>query len=36
LALKKYPLKRTNAHGATWWQKEAKKARKMTAIEQLF
>ncbi len=36
LALKKYPLKRLNAHGTTWWQAEAKKARaKMTAIEQL-
>jgi homoserine kinase type II len=36
LALKKYPLKRTNAHGATWWQKEAAKARgSMNNIEQL-
>lgn len=36
LALKKYPLKRHNAHGLKWWQAEAKKARaKMTAIEQL-
>lgn len=36
LALKKYPLKRLNAHGQKWWQTEAKKARaKMTAIEQL-
>jgi homoserine kinase type II len=36
LTLKKYPLKRTNAHGATWWQKEAAKARNgMSNIEQL-
>jgi homoserine kinase type II len=36
LTLKKYPLKRTNAHGATWWQKEAAKARStMSSIEQL-
>ncbi|HQV21933.1 MAG TPA: homoserine kinase [Agitococcus sp.] len=36
LALKKYPLKRPNAHGATWWQKEAAKARNaMSSIEQL-
>ncbi len=36
LTLKKYPLKRTNAHGAAWWQKEAAKARNgMSNIEQL-
>ena len=36
LALKKYPLKRSNAHGAAWWQKEAAKARNgMTQVEQL-
>ena len=36
LALKKYPLKRSNAHGAAWWQKEADKARNgMTQVEQL-
>lgn len=36
LALKKYPLKRTNNHGAAWWKKEASKARSsMSAIEQL-
>lgn len=36
LTLKKYPLKRTNAHGAAWWQKEAAKARSgMNNIEQL-
>ena len=36
LALKKYPLKRSNAHGAAWWQKEAAKARSsMSSIEQL-
>ncbi len=36
LALKAYPLKRTNAHGAAWWNKEASKARaSMTAIEKL-
>ncbi len=36
VALKKYPLKRHNAHGAAWWQAEAKKARaKMSKVEQL-
>jgi homoserine kinase type II len=36
LTLKKYPLKRTNAHGTAWWQKEAAKARNgMSNIEQL-
>ena len=36
LTLKKYALKRTNAHGAAWWQKEAAKARSgMNNIEQL-
>ena len=36
LALKKYPLKRSNAHGAAWWQKEAAKARNgMSQVEQL-
>lgn len=36
IALKKYPLKRVNNHGAAWWQKEAAKARSgMNNIEQL-
>lgn len=36
LALKKYPLKRPNAHGAAWWQKEANTARhSMSRVEQL-
>lgn len=36
LALKKYPLKRSNTHGAAWWQKEAAKARNgMSQLEQL-
>ena len=36
LALRQYPLKRANAHGETWWQKEAAKARSgMSKVEQL-